>query len=434
MNKDKQSYGEFFPDAVMQKVRDSFYGIDFDEATGKKRIYFENSGGSFRLKAASEAFSKVDNIPDCPERIHKAANYLNEIIDRAEKDIRVIFNAHKGGRIIPRLTASQVIWELTGVVIENIPGTNIVTSVLEHPCAFDSARFFAEKTGKELRVAQSNPVTGGIDPEAVEKLIDKDTCLLSIIMASNISGAVQDIPEIVRRARAIKPDLYILVDAVQHAPHGIIDVDALDIDGIMFAPYKFFGVRGSGIGYVSDRLSLLPHEHLIGVGEQSLTWKLGSPAPAHFAVVSEIVDYVCSLGAEYTESKDRRELYVAGMTAIRNQEEALLYYMLDGDDTVKGLRRIDGVKVLFDEAKPEARDLIVGLSIENWDYSEAVKEYEKRGIIVYERVASSIYSVRMLGSFGVDGCIRVSPLHCNSKEEVKEFLRVTEEIAAMKKR
>lgn len=100
-------------------------------------------------------------------------------------------------------------------------------------------------TGKELRIAPSDPVSGGISADSVAALVDGDTCLLSIMMASNISGAVQDIPEIVRRAREKKPDLYILVDAVQHAPHGIIDVDSLGIDGIMFAPYKFFGVRGS---------------------------------------------------------------------------------------------------------------------------------------------------------------------------------------------
>ena len=432
MTKDTETGGNFLPDGIMKRIRAGFQGVGRDAATGRERIYFDNAGGSFRLISASERFRETDSIPDCSERIHGAADYLNGIIAKAEEDIRIIFNAKNGGRIVPRLTASQVIWELTGVIAENVPGSNIVTSVLEHPCAFDSASFFAEKTGKELRIAPSDPVSGGISADSVAALVDGDTCLLSIMMASNISGAVQDIPEIVRRAREKKPDLYILVDAVQHAPHGIMDVDSLGIDGIMFAPYKFFGVRGSGIGYASERLCRLPHEHLFGEGEQNLTWKLGSPAPAHFAVVTAIVDYVCGIGGNFNDSTDRRELYVAGMHAIRRQELALMDYMLDGDAAHPGLRRIPGVKVLFDKAEPGSRDFIVGMTLDGWEHAEAVREYEKRGIIVYERVASNIYSVRMLNSFGIDGCIRVSPLHCNTKEEIAEFLDVTSELAGMK--
>ena len=65
-----------------------------------------------------------------------------------------------------------------------------------------------------------------------------------------------DMKEIVTRARAIKPDLYIISDAVQHMPHGLVDVQDLQLDGINFAAYKIFGCRGFGAGYVSD-LSLI---------------------------------------------------------------------------------------------------------------------------------------------------------------------------------
>src|SRR3546814_16969175 len=87
---------------------------------------------------------------------------------------------------------------------------------------FDAMAFYAQRTGKALRVAQSNPDTGGIDVDELVGLIDQDTCLLNVIYASNISGAKLDLEAIVQKVRAIKPDLYILVEAVQHAPHGQI--------------------------------------------------------------------------------------------------------------------------------------------------------------------------------------------------------------------
>ena len=85
----------------------------------------------------------------------------------------------------------------------------------------------------------------------------------------------------------------------------------------------------------------------------------------------------------------------------------------------------------MDNPDLEQRDLIIGIGFDHIEYAAAVKEYEKRSVIVYERVASSLYSKRMLESFGLDGAIRVSPLHCNSKEEIERFLAVTKEIAAL---
>lgn len=420
--------GEFFSQDLAREVRSKFHHPDADPLRPGRRIYFDNAGGAFRLKAALSAFCEMDSLPDCPERTHETAVYMNGVMAKAEEDIRTIFNARRGGRIVTMLSASQVIWTLTGVIAQNVPGTNIVTTKLEHPCAYDAARFFAEKTGRELRAADTNRRTGGVDPEAIARLVDWDTVMLSVIHASNISGAVLDLPAIVRAVRAVKPDLHIIVDSVQHAPHGLIDVDALDLDGVDFAPYKFFGVRGSGIGYASDRVCRMPHPRLLG--KDLDTWTLGSPAPAHYAAISEIVDYVCWLGSGGSAGLDRRGRYAAGMERIARQERALMRRLLEGSADAPGLRRIPGVRVHFDETDLSSRDFILAIAVGGWGYAEAVREYERRGIIVFERVNTSIYSARMLDSFGIEGCIRVTPLHCNSAEEIDEFLRATAEMAA----
>jgi len=60
-----------------------------------------------------------------------------------------------------------------------------------------------------------------------------------------------------------------------------------------------------------------------------------------------------------------------------------------------------------------------------------VREYEKRGVIVYERVASSLYSGRMLKSFDLDGAVRISPLHCHMPRDVERFLSISEELATI---
>ncbi|MGR3909819.1 aminotransferase class V-fold PLP-dependent enzyme [Burkholderia sp. SR8] len=414
--------GALFPDALMQQIKSRFHHVDRD-IDGRERLFFDNAGGSFRLKAAVDAYARIDGLPDCPERIHARALDLQAIQSRGEDDVRTILNA-RGGTVYASLTASGAMFDMVRAIMENVPGTNAVTTVLEHPSSYDAMTYYAERTGKTLRIAPSNPATGGVDVDAIVSLVDADTALLSVMFASNISGAKFDVDTIVARAREKKPDLFIVVDAVQHAPHGIIDLQRTPVDGINFAPYKFFGCRGSGMSWLSPRAAALPHHRL--AAKENGVWELGSPAPAQFAVVSAIVDYVSWIGRYFIDSDERRTLFVEGMHRIELHERALLAALLDG------LRAIDGVDVYWDHDDLTKRDLIVGIGFANLEPTQAVREYEKHGVIVYERVASSLYSGRMLKSFGLAGAVRVSPLHCHAPDDIARFLEITEALAAQR--
>jgi selenocysteine lyase/cysteine desulfurase len=418
-------HGAAFPAELSAQVKARFHHVDHD-FMGRERLYFENAGGSLRLKAALEAVATVDAVPDSAERIHEVAAWLKQVQTRGLDDVRLLLNA-SGGTVHASLTASAAMFEMVRAVAQNVPGDNIVTTVLEHPSSYDAAASYAQQLGKQLRVAPSNPVTGGIDVDEIVRRIDERTCVLVVIYASNISGAKLDLEEVVRRARAVKPDLYVLVDAVQHAPHGLIDLQKTPVDGINIAPYKFFGCRGSGFSWLSERAALLPHHRL--AGKPAGFWDLGSAAPWQFAAISAIVDYVCWIGAQFTADTGRRSQFACGMQRIGLHERALLARLLEGSDAVPGLRHLPGVTVLLDHEDLARRDLIIAIAIEGLEHTQAVREYEKRGVIVYERVAASIYSGRMLNSLGLEGAVRVSPLHCHTFDDVDRFLQVTREIS-----
>ncbi|MGF6767808.1 selenocysteine lyase/cysteine desulfurase [Paraburkholderia sp. GAS199] len=421
---------QLFSASLMQSIKSRFHYVDHD-VDGRARLFFDNAGGSFRLKSALDAFAGIDALPDCPERIHERALFLQDIQTRGEADIRHILNA-QAGSVYLSLTASAAMFEMVRAVMENVPGSNAVTTILEHPSSFDAMKLYCERTGRELRVAPSNAETGGVDVDAIISLIDDDTALLSVMYASNISGAKLDIASIAKRARERRPDLFIIVDAVQHAPHAVIDLQKTPVDGINFAPYKFFGCRGAGVTWLSERLAELPHHRLDAKAKGA--WELGSPAPAQFAVVSAIVDYVAWIGSQTSDAQDRRELFIRGMKRIEEHERALLALLLDGADGQRGLRAIDGVRVFWDHDDLTRRDLIVGIGFDDLDPTAAVRAYEQRGVIVYERIASSLYSGRMLKSFNLDGAVRISPLHCHDQGDMLRFLAVTEEIATEARR
>ena len=418
--------GILFDEELVSKLKEKFCCLDEDPEYGK-RLFFENSGGSLRLKKCVEAKAAFEQFPDCPERIHERARKLKSFVDQGRKEILEIIFGAKSGSLVTELTASQTMFHMVGLIMENIPGTNAVVSSIEHPSAFDAIEFYCKKTGKEMRVVPANKKTGGIDTDEVMKYVDKDTCLLSIMSASNISGNIMDIESIVKKAREIKPDLYIISDAVQHAPHSVLDVEKLKIDGMNFAPYKFFGIRGCGYAYVSDRVAALPHHKLIAK-DQSV-FDLGTVAPGNFAAALKIINYVCEVGGHFINSNDKKELYNEGMKRIHLHERALLHRLLEGSDKAPGLRYIDGVTVCVDTEDLTARDLIVAIQIKNMDYTECVAEYQRRGVTVYERVSSSIYSKRILEAIGIDGAIRVSPLHCHGTEDIDAFLTITKDIA-----
>jgi cysteine desulfurase/selenocysteine lyase len=419
-------HGKLFPETLMQLVKDCFYHVDRD-LNGRRRLFFDNAGGSFRLKKAVETYAEISATPDCAERIHNTAVYLQAIERQGELDFRMMLNVD-GGTVYTSLTASKAMFDMVRVISENVPGTNMVTTILEHPSSYDAMELNAARTGRELRVAKSNAITGGVDVDEIIKLIDDDTVLLSAIYASNISGAKLDIESIVSAARAIKPDLYIVVDTVQHAPHGIIDLKELPIDGINIAPYKFFGCRGMGLAWLSDRVALFPHDKLSGKGQN--VWNLGSSDSAQFAMFSEVINYVCRLGNHKTDSSDKRKQFVTGMQMICLHERALLSRLLNGSEDVTGLREMDDLDVYLDFDDLTKRDLILAINFKNMSPAEAVKVYDKKGVTVYERVNTSLYSKRILESFGLEGAIRVSPLHCHSAKDIDDFLSISKQIVS----
>ncbi|MCR5161903.1 MAG: aminotransferase class V-fold PLP-dependent enzyme [Lachnospiraceae bacterium] len=410
-------------------IRSRFFYVDRDHY-GRDRLFFDNAGGSLRLKAAEEEFHRIDSIPDASEHSNAVAKELAKIEDEGREAIRrILFNA-KGGTIYPSYTASQIAMEMIRVILENAKGTNVVITQLEHPSVYDAAAMYGSMHGMELRVAGVNQETGGVDTETILNLVDENTALLCCMAASNISGYIFETEKIAAGARKINPDIFIYVDAVQHAPHGALDPEKWGVDVVSFAPYKFFGVRGFGTAYLSDRVSGFTHHRLLGKPEDD--WEIGSPATAQFAAVGEIIRYVSELGGKTTPGeKNARHLFEEGMRRIADHERGLLEMMLDGTGGVPGMREMPGVIVRMDGKDLTTRDLIMGVEFKNISCERASEEYDKRGVITFERSAGSIYSKRMVEAFGSKGMVRLSPLHVNTPEEISRFLQITQEIAAL---
>ncbi len=415
-----------FTTDFLEKIRDKFLYVDWDPYTGQ-RIYFEASGGSLRLKSVLDTMARETALPDELFRYNPASDHTVEVMNKGIEDVKLFVGA-KNGYIISTNSATHAMARVIEAITAHIPGKNIVTTQLEHPAVLSSTKYFAELRGLEWRVAPIDKESSSVPPEAILERIDQDTCLLAFQHASNQTGVINDVKYIVQEARRIKPDLHVLVDAVQYAPHGHIDVEDLDVDAYAFGPYKAYCVKGIGFSYISERVAKLPHLKLIGKPETD--WVLGSPAPQPFACWSAVIDYLCWLGSHFTSSSDRRDQIVTAKKAITKHMQALLHQILYGNDGVPGLNDLDHVTVCGMKGGLEQRLCIFLFQLAGMNATEAMNRYNQEFHIRLAARVRDSYSTYPLEGLDWSDAVRLSAAHYNTPEEVVAFLEATAALKA----
>jgi cysteine desulfurase len=136
--------------------------------------------------------------------------------------------------------------------------TEIITSAIEHPCVLNSASYL-----KSLGFAAVHflPVDGygKIKMDVYRALAGEKTLLVSVMMANNEIGTIQDIKEIAAIAK--KAGAYVHTDAVQAVGKIPVDVKELGVDYLTMSAHKIYGPKGIGALYVREGAPILPLIH-----------------------------------------------------------------------------------------------------------------------------------------------------------------------------
>jgi cysteine desulfurase/selenocysteine lyase len=408
-------------DSMIEEVRNRFWHVDHCPYTGK-RIFLDSASGSLRLRSMVQAMTDETALPDQLGRANPGSKHADQALAKGLEDVK-LFMGGRNGFLMPALSSTHAMFSIVNAILSSTPGSNVVTTDLEHPAVFDSTRHFADVYGKEWRVAHLSRETGSVPVGAILDKVDKGTSLVAFIHASNITGAILDVGSIVREVRKVNPNIFVVVDGVQYAPHAPIDVERADVDGYVFGPYKVYCAKGIGFAYLNDRLARLPHWKLQGKPETD--WTLGSIEHATFAAWSAVVDYICWLGRHFTDSHSRREQIVAGMKFCFMRVGSLLDRVLNGTENIPGLRSMEHVEVVGMEEKPAERVCLVAFNIRGIDARDAVLRYLDKGVAVHERTRDA-YSAHVLSALGVPELVRLSACHYNTFDEIDTFLEVTE--------
>ncbi len=412
-----------FEAGLMSQIRDRFAWIDACPEQGP-RIFFENAGGALTLKSAVDVARDYAAIPDNQGRDNPASHALMSVIAETKAATKVFLNA-SGGQVFVGESGTELLFRMISTaVLESPQGGTVVGSTLEHPASRSAAIRWSGIARKDYVAIPHNSETGSVDAADYAKHVNAETRVATIIHTSPVTGMSVDVAAISDVVRAVAPNCFIIVDGIQHAAHGDLNIDSYRIDGYAISPYKVFSRHGYGIGWISDRLSALPHNTLIGGPADN--WELGTRDTGSYATFLEVVKYFEWLGAQLTAATERRDKFIAAGKAIHDHEKALTDAMLHGTGNLKGLADMPMVRIIGGVDNPR-REGLVSLTIDGRDAASIVAQLSERGIRVHTRKADH-YSGNILDPLGLDSCVRVSLCHYNTETEVAQFLGAMREI------
>lgn len=410
---------------LLDQVRDRFAHVDTCPFQGP-RVFFENAGGALTLKSVVATSAKFAAIPDNQGRDNPASHQLTDTINASKSRMRTLFNV-KDGQFFVGESGTELLFRLIRTAIVGAEqGGVVLGSTLEHPASRSAATRWAEVTGKPYVAVRHDDATGTVTAEDYTRHVTPDVRVATILHTSPVTGMSVDVANVSAAIRKVAPDCFIIVDGIQHASHGHIDIEGCNVDGYVVSPYKVFSRHGYGVAWASDRLTALPREGLIGGPAEN--WELGTRDTGAYATFSDVVDYFDWLGGNFTESDVPRTRIEAAAAAIHAHENSLTDAMLNGVGNLKGLAEMPGVTIIGGVDNP-AREGLVSLTVDGVDALDVVAALNEKGIRTHVRKADH-YSGNVLTPLGLPSCIRVSLCHYNSEQEVSQFLVAMQEIVA----
>jgi cysteine desulfurase family protein (TIGR01976 family) len=306
------------------------------------------------------------------------------------------------------------------------PGDEIVVTTLDHDGNVAPWRAL-EDIGIVIRQVDIREEDCTLDMDDLRNKINSRTKLVAAGYASNAVGTINPVAEIVRLAH--QASALAFIDAVHYAPHGLIDVRALDCDFLACSPYKFFGPHmGCIYGKRELLLKFRPYKVRPAPAYLPDRWETGTQIHEGLAGVTAAIDYLADLGrhADSARAENRRAALVSAYRAIRQYEMRLAERM------ISGLLEIPGVRFygISNSARFDERCPTVAVRVKDLTPLVCAKFLGDRGIFTWD---GNYYALNLTGRLGVEktgGLLRIGLVHYNTADEVDRLLTAMQELAA----
>ena len=383
---------------------------DFVLLQNTDRVYFDNAATSQKPKCV------IDAVQEFYEKYN--ANVLRGLYPLSVEATERYENARKTvQRFIHAACPEEIIFTRNATESMNLvaysygmanlkAGDEILVSILEHHSNILPWQMVSRATGAKLVFLECEP-DGTIPKEKMDEAFSEHTRLVAVTQVSNVLGCVNDIPELVKRARAC--GAVILMDAAQSAPHMPIDVQKLDVDFVAFSGHKMLAPMGIGVLY----------------GKQELLEKMPP-----FLTGGEMIETVSRYDAVYAELPHKFEAGTVNAGGAVGLAAAIDYLESYGMDTLHaveqeltaylfcGMNAIPHVHVLGSQ-REDNHTGIVSFTVDQvhpHDISEVLSS-DGMDIRAGHHCAQPLHD-----HLGIHSTARASLMFYNTKEEIDRFL------------
>jgi cysteine desulfurase family protein (TIGR01976 family) len=303
-------------------------------------------------------------------------------------------------------------------------GDEVIITTLDHDANVAPWRALEEK-GIVVRQVDIREADCTLDLDDFKSKISNKTKLVAVGYASNAVGTINPIAEITRLAHAA--GALVFIDAVHYAPHGAIDVKALDCDFLACSPYKFFGPHmGTLYGKREHLMRFSPYKVRPAPDALPDRWETGTQVQELIAGIAAAVDYLAELGQRHDPAaRGRRAALLAAYKVTYAHERALLAELMEGLLAIPGLH-IYGITDLkrFDE-----RCSTVSVRLEGHTPTEVATFLGDRGIFTWDGNFYALNLTERLGVQASGGLLRIGLVHYNTPDEVERLLVALREIS-----
>lgn len=324
-------------------IREQFPILQRTVRGDKPLVYLDSGATSQRplpVWKAEEEFVLHTNAP-----VHRGSYQLAEEADDAYESARQAIAAFVGAdrdEIAFSRNATEALNEVAYVLSDERAGDlyvgegdTVVITELEHHANLVPWQELCARTGATLKW-YSMTEDGRIDLDSLE--LDESVKVVAFTHQSNVTGAVADVDELVRRARAV--DAMVVLDACQSVPHMAVDFHALDVDFAAFSGHKMCGPSGVGVLYGKEELLKKLPPFLTGgsmieiVKMEETTF---AEPPTRFEAGTQMTSQVVGLGAAV------KFLEEVGMDNIHAHEKKLT------ERALRQLKEIPGLRIIGPE-------------------------------------------------------------------------------------
>ncbi len=312
------------------------------------------------------------------------------------------------------------------------PGDEIVVTRLDHDANIAPWLLLAEDRGAVIRWVDIQEADCTLPLEGFQAAIGPRTKIVAVGYASNAVGTINDVAAVIALAHAAGALAY--VDAVQYAPHGVIDVRALDCDFLVCSAYKFFGPHAGILFGKRALLEALPaYKVRPATNDLPGKWETGTQNHEGLAGVLGAVEYLEWLGEPAYRpalpvlltkpDAGRRRRLERGLTVLAEYEREL------GKRLIAGLQTIPGLKIhgLTDPARSAQRVPTVSFTLAGWHPRQVAEQLAEHGLYVWDGNYYALAVAERLGVQEHGGMVRVGLAHYNTADEVDQLVAVLRE-------